>query len=110
MSADDTRIVEINEILELLVNHVNGRFSFDYEWCCLNKLSINPSKSDYLLITNKQVSIKPQLNIGGNNLSKVECVKYLGVYIDESRSKTSQQNATGQKPFEQNSPDNKPPV
>ena len=82
--ADDTCLVYAGESLELLVNHVNERLSLIYDWCCFNKLSINPSKSEYILITNKNVSISPQLNIGGNNIRKVECAKYLGVYIDHS--------------------------
>ena len=82
--ADDTCLVYAGESLELLVNHVNKRLSLIYDWCCFNKLSINPSKSEYILLTNKHVSISPQLNIGGNNIRKVECAKYLGVYIDHS--------------------------
>ena len=44
--ADDTCLVYTGESLELLVNHVNERLSLIYDWCCFNKLSINPSKSE----------------------------------------------------------------
>ena len=36
-----------------------------------------------MLVTNKKVLNIPRLNIAGNFISQVNCVKYLGVHIDD---------------------------
>ena len=37
-----------------------------------------------MVITNKVVNNHPVLSIGGNNIVRVECFKYLGVLIDNN--------------------------
>ena len=70
-------LVYTGKSLELLVNHVNEQLSLICDWCCFNKLPIHPSKSEYISITNKHVSILPQLNIGGNDTKKVKCYTFI---------------------------------
>ena len=54
------------------------------EWCCANKLSLNPSKSNFLVIPPRLRKPPPYISLKLNNveLNPCENVKYLGVQID----------------------------
>lgn len=41
--ADDTTLVYSHHDLDFLTNHVNNKLSLLYDWCCFNKLLLNPS-------------------------------------------------------------------
>ena len=75
--ADDTCLVYVGDSLEELTNRANMRLTQIYEWCNFNKLSVNPSKSEFMLVTNKMVNSTPQLFIGGSEIKKVNCFKYI---------------------------------
>ena len=62
--------------LEVVMNHELKKF-FDY--CVLNKLSVNMNKTNFMLITSSK---KKCINIKINNEQK-NCIKYLGIYLDE---------------------------
>ena len=81
--ADDTSLVYVGNDLEALSGHVNDKLSIISDWCKFNKLSLNPQKSEYLLITNRKY-ISPALTINGVPLRQVCTSKYLGVYVDSS--------------------------
>ena len=55
-----------------------------YNWSIANKLSINPSKSNHLIISPKQNILSPHVTLIVNNLPILSCdkAKYLGVFID----------------------------
>ena len=53
------------------------------DWWNYNKLSLNPAKSEYLLITHREVTADPQLFIGSDAITRKQYVRYLGLYIDQ---------------------------
>ena len=59
-----------------------------YTWSERNHLCFNPTKCKYQVISRKQNPLQPTitLNINNNVLSKVEHIKYLGVWISENLS------------------------
>jgi retron-type reverse transcriptase len=55
--ADDTAIIFHAENNELLQNIINNFFSLYCEWCDVNCIVLNPSKSNYLSFNNSSVSV-----------------------------------------------------
>ena len=82
--ADDTCLVYTGESLTELVDHVNGKLKIVLDWCNCNKLSLNPIKSQFMLITSKIVSTPPIVYIGEDRVTQVDTFKYLGMYIDSN--------------------------
>ena len=80
--ADDTVLVYVGTNLEELTDHVNNRLRNILDWCNCNKLSLNPLKSEFMVVTNKRIETRPQLFIGANQIKEVKSFKYLGIYID----------------------------
>ena len=68
--------------LDLLVQTVNQKLSVVQDWCNSNMVSINPSKSEYMLVTGRFVEQQPQIRIGDNIVKCSNSFKYLGVHID----------------------------
>ena len=54
--ADDTVLVQSDKNLGKLQNSVNHEMTKVMDWLIANKLSLNISKTKYMLITNKRVS------------------------------------------------------
>ena len=79
-----TCLVYVGDDLGILEQHINEKLFQFQIWCNSNKLSLNASKSQFMVITNKVVNNYPVLSIGGNNIVRVECFKYLGVQIDNN--------------------------
>ena len=55
-------------------------------WCKANKLTINESKTKYMLFRNKgrHVTTQGQLQINGTILSLVDATIFIGLNIDEN--------------------------
>lgn len=83
MFADDTCLVYSGENLDRLVAHVNERLSIIFDWCCYNKLSLNPEKCRYMLFTNKNVPNDPVIKIESDIVERAKSFKYLGVIVDD---------------------------
>jgi len=81
--ADDTCLVYVGDDLGSLSNHVNSRLSIIYDWCNANKLSLNPVKSEYMIVTNRMNLSNLNLYIGQNLVKITKTFKYLGVQIDD---------------------------
>ena len=75
--------------LKLLKRTLNKQLQVLNEWFISNKLTLNLSKTHYMLIGNKN-TITPtdrkkfKLSIGKYTLHEVEQFKYLGVILDQS--------------------------
>ena len=80
--ADDTVLVYIGTNLEELNDHINNRLRNILNWCNCNKLSLNPLKSEFIVVTNKRIETCPQLFIGVDQFKEVKSFKYLEIYID----------------------------
>ena len=90
--ADDTNLFASACDLKSLETLINSELEEVKEWCDANKLSINFSKTNYMIIkssrkTSENIEIKLQ-NMDGSChlLRKKDHIKYLGVMIDESLS------------------------
>ena len=61
-------------------------------WLTANKLTLNSSKTEFMLIGSRQRLVtydtSPKLIIGGDIIQQVSSVKSLGVHIDENLSWT----------------------
>jgi hypothetical protein len=51
-------------------------------WLKVNKLSLNVSKTNYMIFSGKLSQTKLNIIFDNNLLDKVECTKFLGVHID----------------------------
>ena len=81
--ADDTCLTYQHENIDILINHVNERLKIINDWCMYNELSINPAKSEFMIITNKSLDATiPTISINNAPIQQKTCVKYLGVNID----------------------------
>ena len=51
-----------------------------------NKLSVNPDKTEYLLLNSKNISVPVSINLNLNTISPRECAKNLGVIFQSDMS------------------------
>ena len=79
--ADDTTINFVHENLNDLIQIVNGNLIRMIDWSCFNKLSLNPSKSEFMLITNKHNILNPIVYTVNSVVRQSKYVMFLGVYI-----------------------------
>ena len=84
--ADDTNIFYYHDRLPELVNVLNTELDNMYTWFCVNKLSLNVAKTNYILFVNYRHEQHVALRIKDINIERVEATKFLGVIIDESLS------------------------
>ena len=64
------------------------------EWMRFNKLSLNYSKTKYMLITNETIS-KPnicKITVGKHKIERVTQMSYLGIILDDKLTKKSHIN------------------
>lgn len=79
--ADDMIIVTMADTINDLQKKMNENTKKLHSWMTTNKLTINASKTNYILFRtpmNQQFTLK----YNGTTLERVTNVKYLGVYID----------------------------
>ena len=98
--ADDTFLCAQNSDIQLLENEVNSELKNVFKWLASNKLTLNVSKSKFMIVTNKK-RFPPNFSISLNGecvnaiaaetghkpqLDQCDSYKYLGVYIDKKLS------------------------
>ena len=85
--ADDTSLFATDADLSSLFDRVNSDLSLISRWLCANKLTLNISKTHFVLFHRKQrtVSLRPDctLRIGDVGIGRVSETNFLGVMIDE---------------------------
>jgi hypothetical protein len=87
--ADDTTIFLSDFDPVQLFIRANACISDIFDWFCANKLSLNTRKTNYMLIqpSKKKYDFSNlNISVNGNMLSRENCCKFLGIYIDESLS------------------------
>ena len=84
MFADDTCLTYSGTNLPELVKYANERLKLIHQWCCHNRLSLNPSKCKAMIFTNKKYDPQttPPIMLGNNVLEMVSNFNYLGVKVD----------------------------
>ena len=80
--ADDACLVYSCNDAKNLENNVNLELTKINTWRKLNKLSVNFSKSNYIIFTNKKNKHNYTIKMDKNTLARTEDIKYLGVIID----------------------------
>ena len=81
--ADDTNLTLMHSQPEILQQKVNENMQKIINWMRINKLSINYSKSEFMIITTKQFKHKFEVIIEDNKIKQKSFVKYLGILIDD---------------------------
>ena len=84
--ADDTNLFYCTKNYEDLMKNANVELSKLSEWFRANRLSLNISKTNYILFGNRRrclADTKFNICIDGNTIERVCFTKFLGVYIDE---------------------------
>ena len=88
--ADDTHLTFASNNIETINDVINHDLSNVNTWLAANKLALNSSKTEFMLIGSRQrlgtYDTPPKLIIGGDIIKHVSSVKSLGVYIDETLS------------------------
>ena len=90
--ADDTNILYADKNLKSLESIINAELRHLYDWLTSNMLTLNIKKSNFVIFRpyQKKLSYHPQIHIFDNeknvnvSLEQRDCIKYLGVIIDEN--------------------------
>ena len=91
--ADDTTVFFANKCMKHVHSVMNEELIKVDEWLKSNRLSLNVSKTSYMLVShNANVNDANFISIRGNILNRVNCVKFLGVLLDDKLNFTSHVN------------------
>ena len=84
--ADDTNLLHFSDSLKQLAKQMNLDLKFLCHWLNANKISLNASKTEYIIFKHarKPTNFDVRLFINGNRLVPSNCIKYLGVLLDSS--------------------------
>ena len=90
MYADDTHLTFAAKTVSNIDSNLNEDLSRVNKWLTANKLTLNTSKTEFMLIGSRQslstFDTSPSLEIDGATVSQVTFTKSLGVYIDQNLS------------------------
>ena len=83
--ADDTTLYNSSPDIKHLYSSINSELDSLTEWFRANKLSLNVSKTHYVIFGQRQVQIPGNFNVEIANIviEKKQFVKFLGIYTDE---------------------------
>ena len=90
MYADDTHLTFASNNIQNINTVLNDDLARVEKWLTANKLTLNASKTEFMLIGSRQrlstFHNPPSLMIDGAPITQVTSTKSLGVYIDETLS------------------------
>ena len=85
--ADDTNISTSAECMEDLEKRLNSDLENIYQWLVSNKLTLNLTKTEYMIIVSRQrlnkIELSPDIKISGQLVKRVKTTKCLGMIIDD---------------------------
>ena len=84
--ADDTFLCAQNKDIKVLENIVNTELDKVFCWLASNKLTLNVSKSKFMMVTKKRNHQAFSVKIKNKDLEKCDSYEYLGVLIDKDLS------------------------
>ena len=84
--ADDSNIFLSHRDPRILVNTMNSELKSVHSWIQANKLSLNLTKTNYMLFSNSIQTLPGDININGVNIESVQSTKFLGIFIDNKLS------------------------
>ena len=91
MYADDTSLTMASASVQEIEDNMNIDLENISEWLKANRLSLNTTKTEFLVLSSRQRSAQlsyPTLQIGGKSIPRISSAKTLGVHIDETLSWT----------------------
>ena len=81
--ADDTTIYESSTDVKYLYTNMNKNLENLSDWFKSNKLSLNISKTNYILFTNSKTNVEHfKLHICNTQIDRTNKTKFLGLHID----------------------------
>ena len=96
MYADDTHLTFASNNMKDIEFYLNQDLANVNQWLIANKLTLNQSKTEFMLIGSRQrlrtFQSAPNLTINGTPIKQVSQAKSLGVYVDENLSWTTHIN------------------
>jgi hypothetical protein len=95
--ADDTTIITSDNNIERLYENTNSELEKIHNWLKANKLSLNLSKSVYMIISNKSNLAIQNVAINNISLQQVTEAKVLGIMLDNKLSFKSHIEHVGRK-------------
>ena len=86
--ADDTNLMYSCTNIKILRNNMNSDLKSIYIWLCANRLSINVTKTEFILFKPTKYKIQERFTLKLNNITLFESQKlrYLGVILDNKLS------------------------
>ena len=82
--ADDTNLVIVGNNIEEATNRANIVLNKYANYFNMNKLSLNETKTKYMVFSQKKCSSNtPLLTINGSSLERVHTIKFLGVILND---------------------------
>ena len=88
MHADDTSLTYASADLKLINDCVNDDLNKVYIWLSANKLTLNLTKTEFMLVGSRQklskLSETPSFMINDHPVMQVSTAKSLGVHIDQN--------------------------
>ena len=97
--ADDTTL--FNPLIDTYsINVVNSELNKIFNWLCANKLSINVTKSKYIIFHSQKKNIKnkvPQIILNETPVERVVNFDFLGIFLNEHMTWTSHINKIANK-------------
>jgi hypothetical protein len=83
--ADDTTMIDEDNDMDSLIIKVQSTLNLFSNWSIVNYLSLNTSKTKYMMFSKKQfIGPMVPLLIKNDPLQKVNSIKFLGVHIDSN--------------------------
>ena len=87
--ADDTTLLYSHKDIASQINMINEELDKVSDWFKANKLSVNASKTNYMILgtphmTSVKIEKKLNIRLNDKSLERVEYTKFLGVLIDEN--------------------------
>ena len=82
--ADDSTIYHSGSNIKTLYQHMNVDLNCLSDWFKANKLSLNVSKTNYMLFSRSKLEPNHKLIIGKSEINRKKTFKFLGLHIDEN--------------------------
>ena len=80
--ADDTNLLCCDRDLDKLVRIINGGLEQLQTWFSVNRLSLNISKTNYMIFGNRKITADICVRINKEKIKSVNSTTFLGVVID----------------------------
>lgn len=84
--ADDTTIFTYHNNISSLVNILSTDLENIFRWCNTNLLSINATKTKFVVVSSHQRNLLsiPHITFGPHSLSPSSCSSFLGILLDKN--------------------------